>query len=91
MKTRRLVPAIILVLISASVSSASADSQVEKAFSLLKTQLAERRGFLLDRMLGAGSALISANARQWMGASHFLTRMLKHVRTEMSYMYLPTT
>jgi hypothetical protein len=63
MSTRRFVSAVVLVAFSAIASPANAESQVEKAFLLLKAQLAERRGFLLDRLLGAGSALFSANAR----------------------------
>jgi hypothetical protein len=63
MKAHWLIQAVVSAAFLCSTSCAIADTAVDKAFSLLKAQLNERRGFVLDRLLGAGSVLVSANAR----------------------------
>ena len=73
MSIRQFGSAFVLVVLSATASSASADawmisvsrrsSEVEQAFDALKTQSAEGRGYMLFFVVGAGHAYQRANIR----------------------------
>jgi hypothetical protein len=73
MSIRRFVSVFVLVVLSATALSASADSgmisvsrsssEVEQAFDALETQSAEGRGYMLFFVVGAGHAYERANIR----------------------------